>query len=127
MVIILFDRYAKQNLYPLTQTNDVAELRFGIFTIKERWETISGLPVFIQSSDHSSELHESIPQDEYLLIDAGLKDEDNLRAQILSLQTGEALNDTRSLIAGRTAIDISAFTNDITGKYFNKITEIESA
>src|SRR5947208_25762 len=106
MVIILFDRYAKQNLYPLTQTKDVAELRFCIFTIKERWEAISGLPVFIQSSKEFSELYKSIPQDEYLLIDVGLKDEDNLRAQILSLQTGEALHDAHGLVAGRTATDL---------------------
>ena len=101
MVIILFDTNAKQNLYPLTQTKAIADLRFGIFSVKERWEAISGLPVYIQTENYLSALYPVIPEDEYLFIDATVKDEDALRAQILSLQTGEALYDEHGLIAGR--------------------------
>ncbi len=101
MVIILFDTNAKQNLYPLTQTKAIADIRYGIFSIKERWETISGLPVFIQAENYLAGLYEAPPDDEYLYIDASLKDEDNLRSQILSLQPDEALKDANGIIACR--------------------------
>src|SRR5215467_11021060 len=99
MVIVLFDTKAKQNLYPLAQTCSIADMRFGAFSIKERWEIISGLPVYISTENYLSALYEPIPEDEYLLIDASLKNEDALRTQILSLQTGEAIFDNYGLIA----------------------------
>ncbi|MEP6684873.1 MAG: putative sugar nucleotidyl transferase, partial [Parafilimonas sp.] len=127
MVIILFDTNAKQNLYPLTQTKAVADLRCGIFSIKERWEAISGLPVFIYTQKHLSELYEPIPEDEYLFIDASLKDEDILRSQVLSLQTGEALYDDMGLIAGRTWNIINDFSINTTESYFEKVSVTDTA
>lgn len=127
MVIILFENNAKQNLYPLTQTKAVADLRYGIFSVRERWETISGLPVYVQAEDCLSELYEPIPEEEYLFIDATLKDEDVLRAQILSLQTGEALRDEQGLIAGKTNALINFFETDKPEKYFDKIINAEVA
>lgn len=127
MVIILFDTAAKQNLYPLCQTKAVADLRLGIFSIKERWKAISGLPVYVQTEEYLSALYETIPNDEYLMIDALLKDEDNLRTQILSLQKGEALYDEHGLIAGRTNEEICLFKPGKPHKYFNKIKSITSA
>ena len=127
MVIILFDTKTKENLYPLAQTSAVAELRYGIFSVKERWEAISGLPVFIQPENYLSELYEPFPEDEYLYINASLKDEDNLRAQILSLQKGEALCNEHGLIAGRTSAYISPCTNDVYDNWFEKISEAEHA
>ncbi len=125
MVIVLFDTKAKQNLYPLTQTKAVADLRFGIFTIKERWQTISGLPVFIYTEKYLSALYEPISADEYLLIDATLKDEDTLRSQILALQTGEALYDEHELIAGRTTAKNFLFKDEMSENYFDKIIRVE--
>jgi len=127
MVIILFDSHAKQNLYPLTQTRAIADLRFGIFSVKERWEAITGLPVYVQTENYLSCLYESIPEDEYLLIDAAIKDEDDLRVQILSLQTGEAIYDEYGLVAGRTTADITAFKTGKPRNYFEKIININNA
>lgn len=128
MVIILFDGKAKQNLYPLSETKAVADLRFGIFTAKERWEAISGLPVYIQTENYLSALYEPIPQDEYLLIDASLKDDDTLRAQILLLQANEALIDEHGLIAGRTTKDIMLFNSDtVRDDFFENILVAELA
>ena len=126
MVIILFDTKAKQNLYPLAQTKAVADLRCGIFSVKERWEAISGLPVYVQAEDYLSDLYPNIPEDEYLFIDAAIKDEDGLRAQVLSLQPGEALCDDEGLVAGRTSIGITLSDVIPPEDYFEKITEIET-
>src|SRR5689334_13192865 len=109
MVIVLFERNGKQNLYPLTEAKAVADIRMGIFSIRERWEAISGLPVYVQPEDYLAELYAPVPEDEYLFIDVSLKDEDALRSQVLSLQTGEALCDSEGLIAGRIIIDTSEF------------------
>lgn len=120
MVIILFDTNAKQNLYPLTQTKAIADIRYGIFSIKERWEIISGLPVFIQAEDYLAGLYEAPPEDEYLYIDASLKDEDDFRSQVLSLQPGEVLKDNNGIIACRTNALITGDAFDKPEKYFTR-------
>ena len=120
MVIVLFDGKQAQNLYPLTATKAVADLRYGIFTIKERWQAITGLPVYVLPQKYLSGLYETPPQDEYLLIDASLKDEDGLRAEILSLQNDECIIDDKGLIAGRTTTDIFSFNNETPNAYFSK-------
>ena len=125
MVIILFDNAASDNLYPLTQTKAVADIRYGIFTPKERWQHISGLPVAIKPKNYLTGLYESILDDtalanDYLFIDASLKDEDALRAQVLSLHIGDALYDNIGLIACRTSSLINDFSNDIIEVSFAK-------
>ncbi len=127
MVIILFDGNTQQNLYPLTKTKAVADLRSGIFSIKERWEVISGLPVYVQTENYLSALYETAPKEEYLFIDAALKDEDALRAQILSLQADEAIFDDYGLIAGRTNAAISSFKPTTLQEHFEKVYEVEPA
>jgi UDP-N-acetylglucosamine diphosphorylase/glucosamine-1-phosphate N-acetyltransferase len=126
MIIVLLDTDTKQNLYPLAQTKAVADIRCGIFSVKERWEAITGLPVYVLPEKYLSRLYDPIPDDEYLVIDAMLKDEDDMRAQILSLQTGEALYDEQGLIAGRTTVNISVFNAARSASYFEKIIEVKS-
>ena len=58
MYIILFDNKLRESLYPFTQTRAVADLRYGIFTAKERWELISGLPVYINTNNYLTDLYE---------------------------------------------------------------------
>ncbi len=38
MNYILFDSVVRTNLLPLTFTRPVADIRFGILTIREKWE-----------------------------------------------------------------------------------------
>jgi UDP-N-acetylglucosamine diphosphorylase / glucose-1-phosphate thymidylyltransferase / UDP-N-acetylgalactosamine diphosphorylase / glucosamine-1-phosphate N-acetyltransferase / galactosamine-1-phosphate N-acetyltransferase len=63
MIIILFDNKARESLYPFTQTKAVADLRFGIFTAKERWELISGLRVYINTNNFLTDLYEKPVQE----------------------------------------------------------------
>lgn len=72
MTIILFDTPQTHTaFYPLTLTKPVAQLRQGIFTLQERWQHITGLPVSILGEQY---LHlPEIPVDEsYLYVDATL-------------------------------------------------------
>jgi UDP-N-acetylglucosamine diphosphorylase/glucosamine-1-phosphate N-acetyltransferase len=121
MIIILFDTGTRQNLYPLIQTQAVSDLRYGIFSAKERWELISGLPVYVHTEPYLMCRYDTIPQDEYLWIDASVKDDPALRSRILSLQTGEALTDEKGLIAGRNSMSIKGFDVQGSEKYFDKI------
>lgn len=127
MQIILFDNSARDSLYPFTQTRAVADLRYGIYTPKERWELISGLPVYVKTEVYLAGLYENILQDatagnDFLFIDAALKDEDVLRAQILSLKLNEALYDDVGLIAGRANSMIANFSINNTEGLFNNVT-----
>ncbi len=126
MNIILFDNKAREDLYPFTQTKAVADLYYGIFTSKERWELISGLPVYINTINYLADLYDQpvndvIIENDFLLIDASLKDEDSLRTQILSLQTGEALYDELGLIAGRSAAELNKFNINDTESFFQSV------
>ena len=42
MNYILFDNPGRDNLLPLTFTRPVADIRIGILTIREKWETYLG-------------------------------------------------------------------------------------
>jgi UDP-N-acetylglucosamine diphosphorylase/glucosamine-1-phosphate N-acetyltransferase len=132
MIIILFDNKARESLYPFTQTKAVADLRFGIFTAKERWELISGLPVYINTNSFLTDLYEkpvqeSIAENDFLFIDAALKDEDTWRTQILSLQIGEAVYDDIGLIAGRTNKTIQDFSINTTESFFENVSVTDTA
>jgi UDP-N-acetylglucosamine diphosphorylase / glucose-1-phosphate thymidylyltransferase / UDP-N-acetylgalactosamine diphosphorylase / glucosamine-1-phosphate N-acetyltransferase / galactosamine-1-phosphate N-acetyltransferase len=43
--IALLENESQLNLFPFTQTRSVADLRVGIFTIREKWSNILGYPV----------------------------------------------------------------------------------
>ncbi len=69
MTIILFDTpQTRASLYPFTPTRPVCDIRHGILTIREKWEKITGLPVFALTENY---LQQPIPEDDnYLYIDA---------------------------------------------------------
>ena len=50
MAFILFDNAARSSLYPLTYTKAIASLRFGIFTIQERWQRLFGEEIYIYTA-----------------------------------------------------------------------------
>ena len=104
MAIILFDNSSREKLYPLTLTRAVADLRFGILTIKERWELKAKQKAFIHTSDYLSDLYTTTPDLGNIWIDASIMPDDLLTERIINLQNGEALADDNGLIAGRTDV-----------------------
>jgi len=99
MAIILFDNVNRYQLYPLTATRAVADLRFGILTIKERWAFITGLPVFVQTETYLQPLYEAIPEGVHLWVDAAVLTDEKLIASVLALKDGEALQDEKGIVA----------------------------
>ncbi len=99
--IILFDTQGSKRLLPLTHTRSVADLRIGILTCKQRWEKISGNKVYVLASKDLQPIQETIPEGEYMFIDASLIPTKALLNDILNLSTSQALIDEIGLIAGR--------------------------
>jgi len=109
MAIILFDNEFRKSLLPLTYTKAVAELRFGIVSIRERWELKSKQPVFIHTEKYLQPLYQLPDSEEHLWIDAAVMPDQDLQDRILSLQPGCCLADEKGLIAGKTNIRFDEF------------------
>jgi len=104
MNIILFDTEARKKLFPLTLTRAVADLRMGIFTIKERWEKMSGCQVFVLTDAYLQPLYQAATAGEYVFVDAGVMPDTALIQRITALAVNEAIKDENGLIAGKTVI-----------------------
>ncbi len=102
MAIVLFDNRNRKSFFPLTATRAIAGLRMGIFTIKERWEKITGEDVFVHTVEYLKQLYENIPEGEHIWIDSTVIVSDELLLAINELKLNEALMDKQGLIAGKT-------------------------
>jgi len=102
MAIILFDNHYRRGLYPFTLTRAVADLRFGIFSMKERWERISGQPVFVVTEPYLQALYPVMAPGVHTWVDASVIGDAELYNRILSLEKGSCIADEYGLIAGST-------------------------
>ena len=125
MAIVLFDTTIREQLFPLTLTRSIADIRCGILTNKERWAIISKQKIFISSADYLQPLYERIMDADAIWVDAAVLASDVLIDQILCLQKGEALADSGGLIAGRGEHLINSSSNNISLSAFQKIVEVE--
>ncbi|NNV57545.1 putative sugar nucleotidyl transferase [Limnovirga soli] len=103
MSIVLYDREDRNKLYPLNSCCAVAQLRMGIFTIKERWEKLTGEKAYLHTEDFLAPLYEPIPQEEHIWIDATILPDEALVAAILALAPNEGIKDANGLVAAKTA------------------------
>jgi UDP-N-acetylglucosamine diphosphorylase/glucosamine-1-phosphate N-acetyltransferase len=101
MNIILFDTEARKQLFPLTLTRAIADLRMGILTIKERWEKMSGANVYVLTDSYLQPLYPTADSGDCIFIDARVIPNGDLIESILGLQVGEAIEDEKEFIAGR--------------------------
>ena len=111
MAIVLFDTERSKWLYPLTLNKAAASLRCGIFTIKERWEQLTGEKIFIHTFSYLKSLYENIPAGEHIWIDASVLPDEVLLQKILLLNNDECICDDDGLIAGKGFIPIEEFNS----------------
>jgi UDP-N-acetylglucosamine diphosphorylase/glucosamine-1-phosphate N-acetyltransferase len=123
MAIILFDNSSRNSLLPLTYTKAVADLRFGILSIRERWETVSRLPVFVHTGKYLQPLYALPGQEEHLWIDASVIPGNDLLDRMLSLDTGCCIADEKGLIAGKAALAFEDFDPSNSLAVFQNITD----
>ena len=99
--IILFDDESREQMLPLSYTRPVAEIRTGIFTIRERWEKLlKGKASYITSEYLTDRFPMHIEADN-LVINGALMPNDRLVRLMEQLEPNEALMDHGNLIAAR--------------------------
>ncbi len=99
--IILFDDESREQMLPLSYTRPVAELRTGVFTIRERWEKLlQGKASYITSA-YLTVRYPMILEDDNIVINGAIMPNDRLVRLIEQLEPNEALMDNSNLVAAR--------------------------
>jgi UDP-N-acetylglucosamine diphosphorylase / glucose-1-phosphate thymidylyltransferase / UDP-N-acetylgalactosamine diphosphorylase / glucosamine-1-phosphate N-acetyltransferase / galactosamine-1-phosphate N-acetyltransferase len=99
MSIVLFDTIERRKLFPLTYTRAVADIRIGIFTLKEWWERLVQDEVFVKPVEYLQPLYNNIPAGDHVYIDSSVIPTTGLIEKVQSLQPGEIISDDKGVIA----------------------------
>lgn len=102
MHIILFDDDTRYNLLPFTHTRPVADIRCGIYTMRERWERYLQAETSTLTEVYLQEVFPANAGSDNLLINGAIFASAALKAAILALQQGEKLVDGDTILAART-------------------------
>ena len=99
--IILFDDKSYKQLYPLTLTRPVCEIRIGILSIREKWELWFNNKASFLTSDYLQEKYPLVVKDRNLVINGGVLPSPSLCEEIIDLAEGEALLQGDRLIVAK--------------------------
>ncbi|NNK81659.1 MAG: glucose-1-phosphate thymidylyltransferase [Flavobacteriaceae bacterium] len=99
MNYILFDGPNRNKLLPFTYTRPVADLRIGILTIREKWETFLGYTTTTITEDYLSEKFPMVELEENILINASYLPKIELVEMIKNLKENEAIFSEEDVIA----------------------------
>ena len=105
MNYILFDGQERNKLLPFTFTRPVAEIRTGILTIKEKWETFLNSKVSYRTKEYLSNKYPTIISDENIFINGSVFPTGDLIEQINHLLPGQVLIKEKVEIAVRPQAD----------------------
>lgn len=113
MTTVLFDTSDRNTLYPFTAIRPVAEIRTGIFTVRERWEQILQQNTFTLTEDYLQAKFPSGRSDDHLYIDAKLVPSKKLTDSIKLLAIGKGISSNGRILSVRTANQFSfGFSKD---------------
>jgi UDP-N-acetylglucosamine diphosphorylase/glucosamine-1-phosphate N-acetyltransferase len=99
MNYILFDSATRNNLLPLTFTRPVADIRFGILTIREKWEKFLNVTTSSLTEKYLSLKFPLIEADINMLINGSICPNAELVDQIEKLSQGQTLIKEDTIIA----------------------------
>lgn len=97
--IVLFDGQCHSSLLPLSFTRPVADIRVGIFTIREKWNNYFGININVRCKTHLSGFYSSVEDEASLGINAGLLPNDTIVQAIEELQDKEILIQNGNVLA----------------------------
>lgn len=105
--IILFDdAVARENLLPMSFTRPLADFRFGICTIKEKWMGMLPGNYSYLTVDYLQEKYPmSLNEDDNIFISGNICPTDELVSKICDLSIGDAIVGTKGMIAFRGSIN----------------------
>ena len=113
MNYILFDGSVRSQLLPFTFTRPVADIRFGILSMRERWEFILGSTTSTITEDYLSEKWPLVEFEENVMINAAYFPSPAFIDQVKNLQKNEAIFDGEEIVAFYTEedqeVDFSAY------------------
>ncbi len=101
MNIILFDDDTSNKLLPLTFTKPVSEIRIGILTVKEKWETISNCVVSYLTHEYLNQKFKttkSTTLDNYFINSKIIPNNDFFK-EVQKLKPGKGLKQDKTLLA----------------------------
>jgi UDP-N-acetylglucosamine diphosphorylase/glucosamine-1-phosphate N-acetyltransferase len=101
MNIILFDSAVRHHLLPFTHTRPVADIRCGIFTMRERWEHFFQTKTSTLTVDYLQPAFKQAASDDNLYVNAAVFATSTLTSAITMLQQGECLYQDETLLALR--------------------------
>ncbi len=99
MNIILFDSQNREDLFPLTYTRPVADLRVGILKIKEKWEHYFKQKVSYKTVEYLNKKFPIKVEDRNLLINGSILPNIELINEINKLEPGELLIKNNEAVA----------------------------
>lgn len=99
--LVLFDDEKRTQLLPLVFTRPAAELRLGIWTIREKWERLFNMKASILAEEYLSEKFPLEIQEENLLINGRYLPNEYLISLIRNLSLNEAILSNNELVAVR--------------------------
>ena len=91
MNYILFDGPSRNNLLPFTYTRPVADIRIGILTIREKWETFLGYTTTTLTEEYLSEKFPMVEMDENVMINASYLPNSELVEMVRNLKENQAI------------------------------------
>ena len=100
---ILFDDSSWGQFLPLTFSRPIAEIRFGINTIKEKWENILGSKCSYLTRPYLSTKYKTLFKEENVLINSSIMPDLDILSEINNLRDNEALVKGEVIIAINTA------------------------
>ena len=121
--IILFDDESREKMLPLSYTRPVAEIRTGIFTIRERWEKLLKGSASYITSEYLSEKYPIKLEDDNIVINGALMPNDRLVRLIEQLEPNEALMANGNLFAAR--LNMAQFEHLFHNESIDEIAGIE--
>lgn len=127
MNYILFDGPSRNNLLPFTYTRPVADIRIGILTIREKWETFLGSTITTITEDYLSDKYPMVEMPENVMINASYLPNESLVNTIKSLKENQAVfigEDVIAFFAKETQEDIDFQAYDVL-EYTDDLIKIE--
>jgi UDP-N-acetylglucosamine diphosphorylase/glucosamine-1-phosphate N-acetyltransferase len=100
---ILFDDSSWEQMLPLTFSKPVAEIRFGINTVKEKWENILESKCSYLTRPYLSIKYNTLFKEENVLINSSVMPDSDILSEINNLKVNEALVKGEVIIAINTA------------------------
>lgn len=99
MNYILFDGPFRNNLLPFTYTRPVADIRVGILTIREKWESYLGQVITTVTEDYLSDKFPMVEMETNIMINASYLPNAELVAMIQVLEEHQAIFHNEQVIA----------------------------